>query len=70
MYSYKKIIIQPLLATSLLMLIAMGWVFFTMNQLVQSLAEKEMIDLKVYHVLELSNAMNAIQNSQRNYSIT
>jgi len=70
MYSYKKIIIQPLLATSLLMLIAMGWVFFTMNQLVHSLAEKEIIDLKVYHVLELSNAMNGIQNSQRNYSIT
>jgi diguanylate cyclase len=70
MYSYKKIILQPLLLTSFLLILAMGWVFFTMIQLIDSLEKKEIIDLKVYHVLELNNALSGIQNNQLNYTLT
>jgi diguanylate cyclase (GGDEF)-like protein len=70
MYSYKKIILQPLLLTSFLLILAMGWVFFTMIQLIDSLENKEIIDLKVYHVLELTNALSGIKNNQINYTLT
>jgi CHASE3 domain sensor protein len=70
MLSYKKEMIYPLLAASLLISVVMLSLFYTMYNLNKIEKNKDFIDTQRFNIITLRNAMLDAENSQRGYLIT
>jgi diguanylate cyclase (GGDEF)-like protein len=70
MLSYKKVIIFPLLIASLLLTVAMAWIFFTMSQLIQLTTQKDKVDVQRYNISALNHVITNAESGQRGYLLT
>lgn len=70
MLSYKKEMIYPLLAASLLISVVMLSLFYTMYNLNKLEKNKDFIDAQRFNIITLRSAMLDAENSQRGYLIT
>jgi len=70
MLNYKKEIIYPLLAASLLISVVMLSLFYTMYSLNKTEKNKDFIDSQRFNIITLRNAVLDAETSQRGYLIT
>lgn len=70
MLNYKKEIIYPLLAASLLISVVMLSLFYTMYSLNKIEKNKDFIDTQRFNIITLRNAVLDAETSQRGYLIT
>ena len=70
MLNYKKEILYPLLATSVLVAIVVISLFYTTYRLNIAAASKDLIDIQRYNIVQLRNAILDAENSQRGYLLT
>jgi diguanylate cyclase (GGDEF)-like protein len=70
MLSYKKEILYPLLAASILVTISTLSLFYTMFQFRQITEQRDLIDIRRYDIITLRNAILDAENSQRGYLLT
>ncbi len=70
MLNYKKEIIYPLLAASLLISVVMLSLFYTMYTLNKIEKNKDFIDTQRFNIITLRNAVLDAETSQRGYLIT
>jgi diguanylate cyclase (GGDEF)-like protein len=70
MLNYKKEIIYPLLAASLLISVVMLSLFYTMYNLNKIERDKDFIDTQRFNIITLRNAVLDAETSQRGYLIT
>ncbi|ADI30726.1 diguanylate cyclase domain-containing protein [Methylotenera versatilis] len=70
MLNYKKEIIYPLLAASLLISVVMLSLFYTMYNLNKIEKNKDFIDTQRFNIITLRNAVLDAETSQRGYLIT
>ncbi len=70
MLSYKKEILYPLLAASILVTISTLSLFYTMFQFRQIAEQRDLIDMRRFDIISLRNAILDAENSQRGYLLT
>lgn len=70
MLNYKKEILYPLLAASVLVAIVVISLFYTTYRLNIVAASKDLIDIQRYNIVQLRNAILDAENSQRGYLLT
>lgn len=70
MLSFKKEILYPLVAASILVTISTLSLFYTMFQFRQIAEQRDLIDVRRYDIITLRNAILDAENSQRGYLLT
>jgi diguanylate cyclase (GGDEF)-like protein len=68
--NYKKHIILPPAIASIVLIIAMSWVFFSAHNLIQSAQRKVQISETKYEAVKLLNSLITAENSLRGYLMT
>lgn len=68
--NYKKHIILPPAIASIVLIIAMSWVFFSAHNLIESAQRKVQISETKYEAVKLLNSLITAENSLRGYLMT
>lgn len=70
MLNYKREILYPLVAASVLIAVVVLSLFYTTYRLNEVATSKDLIDIQRYNIVELRNAILDAENSQRGYLLT